>query len=108
MDRLQFIGSIDHGNFVSSEDAIIQFFDHTMAAYDLIGQYNDDIDVVKSSIESPLCMRFTISFLSPDQALCMIDKIINYFHNHIEIYGKTFHITPNVNGSTIGIQILQS
>jgi hypothetical protein len=107
MDRLQFIGSIDHGNFVTSPDTIIQFFDHTMAAYDLIGQCNDDIDV-KSTIESSLCMNFTISFISSDQALRMVDKIMNYFHNRIELYGKRFLITPNANGNIVGIQILQT
>lgn len=106
MDRLQFIGSIDHGCFVNSQDAIIQFFDHTMAAYDLIGKCNNDIDIT-STIESPLCMTFTISFNSQNQALNMATKIKNDFQNKLEIYGKMFQIIHTVSGNNLGIQIIQ-
>lgn len=107
MDRLQFIGSIDHGCFINSQDAIIQFFDHTMAAYDLIGKCNDDI-TIKSNIESPLCMTFTISFISQNQALDMVNRISNHFNNKLELYGKLFNVVPTVDGNKLGIQILQS
>ncbi len=105
MDRLQFIGSIDQGSFASSEDAIINFFDHTMAAYDLCGKYND-ISVC-SQINTPLCMTFNISFGSKDHATKMVDRITNDFHNKMELYGKVFNIKSNITESSVGIQILQ-
>lgn len=105
MDRLQFIGSIDQGNFVSSQDAIIQFFDHTMAAYNLVGQYNGI--TVCSQIDSPFCMTFKILFKAEDQAVRMADHIMNDLHNRMDLYGKIFNLHSCIMGNTLGIQILQ-
>lgn len=105
MDRLQFIGSINHGDFVSSKDEIIQFFDHIMAAYNLVGQIND-IDVV-TNVNSPYSITFTILFGNRDQAKCMSDRITNDFHNKMSLYCKNFDIHQTLSENVLGIQILQ-
>jgi len=104
MDRLEFIGSIDHGDFVSSQDAIIQFFDHTMAAYNLIGECRD-IEVL-SNINSSISMTFKIIFTQPIQSETMANKITTDFANKMNLYGKLFNINPTVSGNILDIQIL--
>lgn len=104
MDRLQFLGSIDHGGFVSSDQNIIQFFDHTMAAYNLVGNIND-IEVM-SNIDSPLSMTFSVSFYTQDQAIRMMERLA--MKNGIDLYGKRFMIHAARNNNTLGIQILQA
>lgn len=104
MDRLQFLGSINQGNFVMSQDNIIQFFDHIMAAYNLVGSYHN-ISVM-SNIESPVCMSFNVSCYTPNQATGMMEQLASY--HGMDLYGKHFQIHSSINGNALGIQILQS
>lgn len=104
MDRLQFLGSINQGNFVMSQDNVIQFFDHTMAVYNLVGNYN--ITDVMSTIESPFCMTFNVSCYNPTQVSSMMEQLA--IQRGMDLYGKHFQIHSSLNGNVLGIQILQS
>lgn len=102
MDRLKFIESMNGGGFVSSDaQNIIQYFDHIMAAYDVIGSY-DDIKV-NGTINSPLCMTFNIVLGGHDQVLF----ILNHIERDLALYGKLFSITPSANKNNLSIQIQQ-
>lgn len=105
MDRLEFIGSINDGGF-AFQDAqnIIHYFDHIMAAYNVVGSYS--CMKVNSTINSPLCMTFNVSFENPNQVLVMrshIEKDLREIH----LYGKNFLITPSTSDNNLIIQIQQ-
>lgn len=81
MDRLDFAKSITYDDF---ENTIRNFFDQTMALYNLIGA-RDDIDI--STITSDKSIEFIILTDSKKEAEQLYSSIEN---RHIHIYGKDY------------------
>lgn len=105
MNRMEFIGSINHNCFVTS-DVILSFFDHMMAAYNLIGDIKNA--QVVPNIISPLAMCFTISFYSKYDLDRVVDRITKEHQNSISIYDKRFNIYIDIlQDNILGIQILE-
>lgn len=105
MDRLQFIGSIDQGNFMSNPNAM-HFFDHIMAAYNIVGMY--PAHVVRSTpMVDPKEISLSVDFINADCARSAYAKVTNELHNRMDLYGKIFSIQPVLNNNTLGILIHQ-
>ena len=95
MDRLDFVKSINHDNF---ENTIRNFFDQTMALYNLIGA-REDIDI--SSKEKNQDIEFILLTNSEEEA----EQLYYSIENHsISIYGKMY--VPELhNGVKSGIRL---
>lgn len=101
MNRLEFIGQTYQGKPVSIDD-IINFFDHTMAAYELIGSMqplhiDGNIDNTYPSLR--------LQIESPNQS--ELQKVVNYINNimnnHTNIYGKYFIIEASIQGNSVDL-----
>lgn len=87
MDRVQFVKSIEfkENDFVK---CAIEYFDHEMLLYNLVGKYNE-VHIEGDSL-SPRIMKFSVNFKTDNQACEMLD-IINRCPD-VLIYGKSFHV----------------
>lgn len=100
MNRLEFIGQTHQGTLVSVDD-IVRFFDHMMAAYEIVGDvegatvYGGTTDNLHSSlslkVESPNLSRL----------LDVVAYINNTIHNRKEIYGKSFKVEASIDGPSV-------
>lgn len=89
MNRAQFMNTIDRKDPISI-DTIVNFFDHTMVMYDIIGELNDVS--VSSQIISPVGVAFNLKFSNVNQANIVYSKVTGDLQNKISIYGKMFNI----------------
>ena len=101
MNRLTFIGQTYQGTMVSVDD-VIKFFDHTMAAYELVESI-DDLQV--HGITDPLHSSLTIQVESPN--LAKLHEVVAYInetiHNRKDVYGKSFVVEAAINGSLVDL-----
>lgn len=101
MNSLQFIGHSyprdPQGNVVIED--IINYFDHSMAAYESIKIYSDIkdmngyVDHARSSIE-------IVANLEEDKVLEIINDIDNILNNNIHLYNHTFYISSTPVGDS--------
>lgn len=100
MNRLEFIGQTHQGTLVSVDD-IVRFFDHMMAAYEIVENVegasvsNPSTDLFNSS----LCIKVESSNMS--KLLEVVAYINNTIHNRKEIYGKSFRVEAVVDGTSV-------
>lgn len=94
MNRLEFIGQAYQNKLISIDDIVV-FFDHMMAAYEIIKDIKDiRIDGYIDRIQ----YIFTIRIDSSNSL--NINYLLNYvnsvLHNRKTIYGRTFEINASV------------
>ena len=104
MDRMQFIGQTHQGVSISSVDDIINFFDHTIAAYEIVGDVEDaNVHGITDNLHSSL----RIQVQSPHQS--ELDSIVSYInnilHNRKSVYGRTFKVDALQDGQYIELYI---
>ena len=103
MDRLQFVGSINGGG--NNND---QFFEHTMIAYDMVGSINDIAVSSNAYIDGGISFKFI--FGNHDDYQKVSERIMNEFHDHVNLYGSVFKIdviSNNESTQEIVVRILQ-
>lgn len=99
MDRLEFIGQTRHGTLISVDD-IVKFFDHTMAAYEIVGNIEDaTVRGTTDSVNSSLSIKVE----SPNipRLMEVVSYINNTIHNHKDIYGKSFEVDAAMDGDSV-------
>lgn len=102
MDRYQFVQSMNKNDI--SPETIVQFFDHTMALYDLVGK-SENIEVSRN-VEASLAISFSIRFQNSDQALMMQNTIRNKYSNTVAIYGRVFHVTDVLSDNMLNLRLI--
>lgn len=106
MNRVQFIGQTHQGTLVSIDD-IINFFDHSMAAYELIGDVeNASIHGTPDIAHSSLRIKVESPNLSKLQDV--VAYINNTLHNKKDIYGKSFEVEACINGSCVDLFVREN
>lgn len=100
MNRLEFIGQTHQGTLVSVDD-IVRFFDHMMAAYEIVGDVEGA--TVHNSATDSLNSSLSIKVESPNisRLLDVVAYINNTMHNRKEIYGKSFKVEASVDGTSV-------
>ena len=96
-NRIEFIGHI-YKDSIASMDNIVKFFDHTIAAYEVIG----DTDVSSMcGYPDNIGSLLKIKIVSPDiTKLQYLENVINTgLHNHTSVYGKSFNISIATEGN---------
>jgi len=106
MNRIQFIGQTYSGALVSIDD-IINFFDHTMAAYEVVqGVENASIHGTPDTIHSSL----KIIVESPNQS--ELQDVVTYIndtiHNRKNLYGKSFSIQAHIDGTSVELFVQEN
>ena len=103
MDRLEFIGQTYRG-FTSSIDDIINFFDHTMAVYEIVGDTTAaNVHGITDSIGQTLKIQAT--FNSEEELNNLINFINNTLHNRKSIYGRNFLVNAHTEGCYIELSV---
>lgn len=101
MDRLEFIGQTYQG-FSSSVDDVIKFFDHTMAAYEIVGKAAN-VHGVTDIINQTLKIRAVLN--SDTELQETLNLINNTLHNRKEAYGKCFYVDAHTEGPYIELSV---
>lgn len=99
MNRLEFIGQTRQGTLVSVDD-IVRFFDHIMAAYEIVGDVEGA--TIRGTTDS-LHSSLSIKVESPNvpKLLEVVAYINNTIHNKKDIYGKSFKVEASVDGASV-------
>lgn len=99
MNRLEFIGQTRQGTLVSVDD-IVRFFDHMMAAYEIVG---DVEGATISGATDNLHSSLSIKVESPNvpKLLEVVAYINNTIHNKKDIYGKSFKVEASIDGASV-------
>lgn len=92
MDRLQFVNSINFGQDCNFVKAAIEYFDHEMLLYNLIGKCNG-IHIVGDT-KSPQELFFSVNFRTSEEAIEMVNGLLSN-GNQVSIYSKTFNMIIN-------------
>lgn len=101
MNRFEFIGQTHQGKLVSI-DEVIQYFDHAMAAYGLVGNV-DDIHVSGNTDNIHSSLNLKIESPNPAKLQEVVAYINDTIHNHTNLYGKTFQIGAAISGNSIDL-----
>lgn len=105
MNRLEFIGQTHQGKFVSLED-IVRFFDHTMAAYEIVGnienlQVSGNINTVYPSLQ--------LKIESPN--LSKLQESVQFINTNLKnkayVYGKAFRIEASIDGNFVDLFVCE-
>ncbi len=101
MNRLEFIGQAYQNKLISIDDIVV-FFDHMMAAYEII---KDIKDLRINGYIDYIQYTFTIRINSSN--LLNIDYLLNYvnniIHNRKTIYGRTFEINAVIDHNILDL-----
>lgn len=101
MNRVEFVQSInEEGNI--SPDAIVHFFDHIMATYNIVAKSNT-INV--SSIIEKTGMHFSIVFNSVEEMLVIDTMIKEELHSTVAMYGRAFHVDTGMVNNTLNLKV---
>ena len=107
MDRMTFIGQSSQGKPLLADD-IIKYFDHAMAAYEVV-QGVDDMSVVDGTpddIHSSLKLTIQSSYLLE------LNDVVNYINNTLQnkkdIYGKSFYIAATIHGENVELSVYEN
>ena len=101
MNRLEFIGQTYHGRLINVEE-FVQFFDHMMAAYEIISPI-DDYHIYGNMDSSQSSLNLKIESHNLSKLQNVVNYINNTLHNQAQIYGKTFRVDANINGDSIDL-----
>ena len=84
-----------------SVDDIVRFFDHMMAAYEIIG--NVEGATVHGSTTDALHSSLSIKVESPNMSklLAVVAYINDTIHNRKDIYGKSFKVEATIDGTSV-------
>lgn len=99
MDRFQFIGQATTGNRITVDD-IIQFFDHTMAAYEVVGAL-DNLRVHGEPDSFSSSLKIFMESPNTSELENVVSYIDNTLHNRKDLYGKTFDIQAKIEGQYV-------
>ena len=103
MDRMTFIGQTNQSKPLSVDD-IVHYFDHTMAAYEVV-QGVDDMRVIGTPDNLHSSLKLQIQ--SPHSS--ELDDVVNYIndtlHNRKDLYGRSFYISAAVQDSCIELSV---
>ena len=103
MDRMQFIGQTYQG-FTSSVDDIVNFFDHTMAAYEIVGEKPvANVHGVTDIVNQTLVIKATIK--DENELQEVVNNINNTLHNRKEVYGRSFYVDAHTKGPYIELSV---
>lgn len=107
MDRMTFIGQTSQGAPISVDD-VIRYFDHTMAAYEVVQGVND-ISVV-GRVPDDIHSLLKLQIHSPHMS--ELDDVVSYINNTLnnkkDLYGKSFYISASVQGTCVELSVNQS
>lgn len=104
MNRLEFICQIHRGRIISV-DNIIRFFDHTMAAYNIIGDIksitiNNLIEEKQNSL-----IRINANIDNQDELNTVVHKVNKDLNNCCEIYNKEFNLNIDINSPAVELTV---
>ena len=104
MDRIEFIGQTHQGD-IALQDTI-QYFDHTMAAYDAVECVDD---LLVNRVPDNNCYLLKIKVTSPhDTELdTIVDHINNDLHNQINKYERVFSVSVIRNPDSVELSIME-
>ena len=107
MNRLEFIGQTHQGTLVSVDD-IVRFFDHMMAAYEIVGDV-EGATVCNGNTDS-LHSSLSIKVESPNMPRLMdvVAYINDTIHNQKEIYGKSFKVEAAIDGTSVVLYVREN
>ena len=103
MDRMEFLTSINQGD--NPVLMIFDYFDHIMAAYNVVSGCKKLLPLGNSVSAS--CFLMNIELSNANEAAFVDNKIKNELHNRIDIYGKIFMIRSSVKDATLCMMIEQ-
>ena len=100
MNRLEFIGQTHQGTLVSVDD-IVRFFDHMMAAYEIVRDVEDA--TVRTGATDALHSSLSIKVESPNMSklLAVVAYINDTIHNRKDVYGKSFEVDAQIDGTSV-------
>lgn len=104
MDRLQFVKSIEFPPDNDFVKCAIEYFDHEMLLYNLVGNCNSVS--IKGDSLSPSEMYFSVAFTNREGAKEMIGILSEA--SDVFLYGKRFHVIasiPITDGNTVEIRL---
>ena len=106
MDRMTFIGQSNQGNPLSADD-IIKYFDHAMAAYEVV-QGVDDMSVISTPDDHHSSLKLIIR--SP--YILELNDVVNYINNSLQnkkdIYGKSFYIAAIIHDDDVELSVQEN
>lgn len=107
MNRLEFIGQTHQGTLVSVDD-IVRFFDHMMAAYEIVGDVEGA--TVHGGATDNLHSSLSLKVESPNlsRLLDVVAYINNTIHNRKEIYGKSFKVEASIDGPSVVLFVCEN
>ena len=103
MNRLQFLGQA-HSRRPISLDDIVTYFDHTMAAYDVLGNTSSTIQYTETD-GFGYSMKFKATFLNTSDLSGVVDYVNNILNNRKKIYDREFDINANIENSCIELNV---
>lgn len=93
MDRLQFVKSIEFPLDNDFVKCAIEYFDHEMLLYNLVGNCKN-VCIIKGDSLSPSEMVFSVAFTNRDDAKEMIGILSG--SSDVFLYGKRFHVISSI------------
>ena len=103
MNRLQFLGQA-HSRRPISLDDIVTYFDHTMAAYDVLGNTSSTIQYTETD-EFGYSMKVKATCLNISEMDSGVDDVNNVLSNRKKIYDREFNINANIENSCIELDV---
>lgn len=106
MNRIEFIGQTHQGSIVSIDD-IVRFFDHTIAAYEIVSDIdNASVHGCTDNVNSSLKIQIDSSDTAKLQGL--VSYINETIHNKKSIYGKSFNINATLEGNSVELFVREN
>ena len=102
MNRCEFLGQTHNGPITS--DDIISFFDHNMAAYDILKDIKEsNITTIQDLVHSSLKIQVESSNIPELESV--VDYVNNEIHNRKNMYDRNFKLEANVEGNVCTLSI---
>ena len=90
MNMPEFIGQTYQASTYPIDD-LLRFFDHSMAVYDIIKQYNVT-DVCGNTDSNHYTLQMRVMTSNPSDLDNMVSYINSVIHNRKDMYGKVFRV----------------
>ena len=103
MNRLQFLGQT-HSRRPISLDDVVTYFDHTMAAYDVLGQVCTSVQYTETD-NLGYSMKFEATCLNASDLNGVVDYVNNVLSNRKKIYDREFNINADIVNSCIELNV---
>lgn len=102
MNRCEFIGQTHIGP-ISSDD-IISFFDHNMAAYEILKDIKDaNINSIQDLVHSSL--RIQVESSNIPELESVVNYVNNEIHNRKNMYDRNFRLEAKIDGNLVNLSI---